>query len=62
MDTFRRKFNELLTVVTLLLTVVRLLLTIVTLLLTVITLLLIVRTAPVLGIAVKREASPTCLP
>ena len=31
-------------------------------LLTVVTLLLTVKTAPVFGIAVKSEASPTCLP
>ena len=55
METFRRKFNELLTGVKLLLNDVKLVFNVVTVL-------LIVRTAPVLGIAVKREASPTCLP
>ena len=47
-DTVRRKLTELLTPVSKLLTVVTLLLTL--------------RTAPLLGIEVSKEASPTCLP
>ena len=62
-------FSKLLTVVTLLLSVLRFVLTFVTFvltelrrLLTVVTLLLTASTAPLLGILVKREASPICLP
>ena len=55
-------FSKLLTVLRFVLTVVIFVLTAFNKLLTVVTLLLTVKTAPLLGIAVRREASPTCLP
>ena len=52
----------LLTVLRFVLTVVTFVLTALTKLLTIVRLLLTIKTAPVLGIAVKREASPINLP
>ena len=56
------ELRRLLTVFKLVLTVVTFVLTALSKLLTVVTLLLTVSTAPVFGIAVKRDASPTCFP
>ena len=61
-ETVRRKFTELLTVLRFVLTVVTFVLTEFSKLLTVVTLLLTVRTAPLFGIAVRRDASPTNFP
>ena len=54
--------RRLLTVLRLVLTVVTFVLTAFSKLLTVVTLLLTVNTAPLLGIAVRSEPSPTCFP
>ena len=61
-ETVNKKLTVLLTVLRLVLTVVTFVLTAFSKLLTVILLLLTARTAPVLGIPVRPEASPTNLP